>query len=348
MKLKVTALAVTLAGYTLAAVLPAAAQNQITGAGATFPAPVYAKWGEAAKPAVGVELNYQAIGSGGGQNQITNRTVDFGASDAPMDPAKLQSANLLQFPTVMGAVVPIVNLPGMETNQLKLTGDLLAEIYLGKITKWNDPKIAAVNGGVTLPNLAIAPVYRADGSGTSFVFTSYLSAASPDWRSQVGANTSVKWPAGAGARGNDGVAGTVKNTRGAIGYVENAYATQNKLTTTQLRNKSGAFVAPTPEAFQAAAASGNWGGAQNFAVDLIDQAGATSWPIVSATFVLVPKDPKDPARAASVLKWVDWAYNNGGPIATQLEYIPLPKAVQDSVRAAWRSSIMAGGAAVYQ
>ena len=348
MKLKVTALAVTLAGFTLAAALPAAAQNQITGAGATFPAPVYAKWGEAAKPAVGVELNYQAIGSGGGQNQITNRTVDFGASDAPMDPAKLQSANLLQFPTVMGAVVPIVNLPGMETNQVKLTGDLLAEIYLGKITKWNDPKIAAVNGGVTLPNLAIAPVYRADGSGTSFVFTSYLSAASPDWKSQVGANTSVKWPAGAGARGNDGVAGTVKNTRGAVGYVENAYATQNNLTTTQLRNKSGAFVAPTAKAFEAAAASGNWGGAQNFAVDLIDQAGATSWPIVSATFLLVPKDPKDPARAANVLKWVDWAYNNGGPVATQLEYIPLPKAVQDSVRAAWRSSIMAGGAPVYQ
>ena len=348
MKLKVTALAVTLAGLTLAAALPAAAQNQITGAGATFPAPVYAKWGEAAKPAIGVELNYQAIGSGGGQNQITNRTVDFGASDAPMDPAKLQSANLLQFPMVMGAVVPIVNLPGLAADQVKLTGDLLAEIYLGKITKWNDPKIAAVNNGVTLPNLAIAPVYRADGSGTSFVFTSYLSSASPDWKSQVGAGTSVKWPAGAGARGNDGVAGTVRNTRGAVGYVENAYATQNKLTTTQLRNKSGAFVAPTPEAFQAAASSGNWGGAQNFAVDLIDQAGATSWPIVSATFLLVPKDPKDPARAANVLKWVDWAYNNGSPIATQLEYIPLPKTVQDTVRAAWRSSIMAGGTAVYQ
>ena len=348
MKLKIKALAVTLAGVTLAAALPAAAQNQITGAGATFPAPVYAKWGEAAKSAIGVELNYQAIGSGGGQNQITNRTVDFGASDAPMDPVKLQSADLLQFPMVMGAVVPIVNLPGMAANQVKLTGDLLADIYMGKITKWNDPKIAAVNNGVTLPNLAIAPVYRADGSGTSFVFTSYLSAASPDWKSHVGANTSVKWPAGAGARGNDGVAGTVKNTRGAVGYVENAYATQNRLTTTQLRNKSGAFVTPTMEAFGAAASSGNWGGAQNFAVDLIDQAGATSWPIVSATFLLVPKDPKDPARAANVLKWVDWAYNNGGPIATQLEYIPLPTAVQDSVRAAWRSSIMAGGAAVYR
>ncbi len=348
MKIKVTALAVTLAGFTLGTALPAAAQSQITGAGATFPAPVYAKWGEAAKPAIGVELNYQAIGSGGGQNQITNRTVDFGASDAPMDPAKLQSANLLQFPMVMGAVVPIVNIPGMAINQVKLTGELLAEIYMGKIAKWNDPKIVAVNSGVALPNLAIAPVYRADGSGTSFVFTSYLSASSPDWKSQVGANTSVKWPAGAGARGNDGVAGTVKNTRGAVGYVENAYATQNNLITTELRNKSGAFVAPSMAAFEAAASSGNWGGAQNFAVDLIDQAGATSWPIVSATFLLVPKDPKDAARTANVLKWVDWAYNSGGPIATQLEYIPLPKTVQDNVRAAWRSSIMTGGTAVYK
>ena len=341
-------LAMTLAAIgSFTAALPAAAQ-QITGAGATFPAPVYAKWGEAAKAAIGVELNYQAIGSGGGQNQIVNRTVDFGASDAPMDAAKLQSANLLQFPMVMGAVVPIVNLPGIESNKVKLTGEMLAEIYLGKITKWNDPKLAALNAGVTLPNLAIAPVYRADGSGTSFVFTSYLTSASADWKGTVGAGTSVKWPAGAGARGNDGVVGTVRNTRGAVGYVENAYATQNNLTTTQLRNKSGAFVAPTAAAFQSAASAGNWGGAQNFAVDLIDQAGAESWPIVSATFLLLPKDPKDAARSASVLKWVDWAYNNGAAIATQLEYIPLPKAVQDAVRASWRTSVMANGAPVYK
>ena len=327
--------------------LPAGAQ-QITGAGATFPAPVYAKWGEAAKAAVGVELNYQAIGSGGGQNQIINRTVDFGASDAPVDGPKLATNNLLQFPMVMGAVVPIVNLPGVATNQVKLTGEMLADIYLGKVTKWNDPKLVEMNGGVTMPNLAIAPVYRADGSGTSFVFTSYLAAANPEWKSKVGASTSVKWPAGAGARGNDGVSGTVKNTRGAIGYVENAYATQNGLTTTQLRNKAGQFVSPTMEGFAAAAASGDWGGAQNFAVDLIDQNGAKSWPIVSATFLLLPKDPKDAARATSVLKFVDWAYNNGGPIATQLEYIPLPKAVQDSVRAAWRTQIMANGQPVYK
>ena len=336
-----------LAGFALGAVRPVAAQ-QITGAGATFPAPVYAKWGEAAKAATGVELNYQAIGSGGGQNQITNRTVDFGASDAPMDPAKLQSANLLQFPTVMGAVVPIVNLPGIEADKVKLTGELLADIYLGTITKWNDPKLTAMNPGVPLPNLAIAPVYRADGSGTSYVFTTYLSAVNPEWKTKVGASTSVKWPAGAGARGNDGVAGTVRNTRGAIGYVENAYATQNHLVTTQLQNKDGSFVAPTAAAFTAAASSGNWTGAQNFAVDLINQPGAASWPIVSATFLLVPKDPKDAQRAANVLKFVDWAYNNGGSIATDLEYIPLPKAVQDAVRSAWRASVMADGNPVYK
>ncbi len=326
---------------------PVAAQ-QITGAGATFPAPVYGKWGEAAKTAIGVELNYQGVGSGGGQNQITNRTVDFGASDAPMAADKLASANLLQFPMVMGAVVPIVNLPGVAKDQMKLTGELLADIYAGKITKWNDPKLVALNAGVTLPNVDIAPVYRADGSGTSFVFTSYLSAVSPDWQKSVGAGTSVKWPAGSGAKGNDGVASTVRNTRGGIGYVENAYATQNNLTTTQLRNKGGQFVSPTAASFQAAAAAGDWAGAQNFAVSLIDLNGPTTWPIVSATFLLLPKDPKDATRSANVLKWVDWAYNNGGPIATQLEYIPLPKAVQDNVRAAWKTSIMSGGAPVYK
>lgn len=313
--------------------------QQITGAGATFPAPVYAKWGEAAKSAIGIELNYQAIGSGGGQNQIFNRTVDFGASDAPVDATKLDENKLLQFPSVMGAVVPIVNLPGVEINQLKLTGDLLADIYLGKITKWNDPKIVALNGGVSLPNLAIAPVYRADGSGTTFVFTSYLSAVSPDWKSKVGANTSVKWPAGNGAKGNDGVAATVKQVRGGIGYVENAYATQNKLTTTQLRNKAGNFVEPALANFTAAAEAGDWANAKDYAVNLIDTAGANAWPVVSATFILLPEDPKDPQRSAAVQKFFDWAYANGGQIATSLEYIPLPKAVQDSVRTSWKSKV---------
>ena len=328
----------TLALATMLVAGPVAAQ-QITGAGATFPAPVYAKWGEAAKAAIGIELNYQAIGSGGGQNQIMNRTVDFGASDAPVDGPKLAENKLLQFPTVMGAVVPIVNLPGIEANAVKLTGPVLADIYAGKISKWNDPRIAETNAGVALPNLAIAPVYRADGSGTTYVFTSYLSAVSADWKDKVGAATSVKWPAGNGAKGNDGVAATVKQVRGAIGYVENAYATQNKLTTTQLRNKAGAFVAPTLAAFSSAAESGDWKGAKNYAVNLIDTAGPTSWPIVSATFILLPQDPKDAARSHAVIKFFDWAYNNGSAIASGLEYIPLPKSVQDAVRVSWKSDI---------
>jgi phosphate transport system substrate-binding protein len=337
MKLNRMALAAAFAGAAFI-VQPAFAQ-QITGAGGTFPAPVYAKWGEAAKAAIGIELNYQAIGSGGGQNQIINRTVDFGASDAPMDAEKLAANHILQIPTVMGAVVPIVNIPGVATDELKLTGELLAEIYAGKITKWNDPRLVELNRDVKLPSLAIAPVYRADASGTSYVFTSYLSAVSPEWKKDVGANTSVKWPAGSGAKGNDGVASTVKNTRGGIGYVENAYATQNKLTTTQMRNKAGDFVKPTMETFTAAAASADWAGAKNFAVSLVDQGGATSWPIVSATFLLLPEDPKDTARAANVAKFIAWAYQNGAQIATGLDYIPLPKTVQDIVLAKIKSDV---------
>lgn len=326
------------AAISCAVVLPVAAQ-QITGAGATFPAPVYTKWGEAAKAAIGVELNYQAIGSGGGQNQILNRTVDFGASDAPMDPAKLESGKLVQFPMVMGAVVPIVNLPGVADDQMKMSGEILADIFAGTITKWNDPKLVEMNRGVTLPNLAIAPVHRADASGTSFVFTSYLSEVSPEWKTKTGANTSVNWPAGTGAKGNDGVAASVKNVRGAIGYVENAYATQNKLTQVQLRNKSGAFVKPTIESFQAAAAGADWRGAKNYAVSLVDQPGATAWPIVSATFLLLPTDPKDAQRQQLVLKWVNWDYQNGDAIAKQLEYVPLPAAVKDMVRATWTKQL---------
>ena len=335
MNISLKALAIALVGFTPLA----AGAQQITGAGATFPAPVYAKWGEAAKASTGIELNYQAIGSGGGQNQILNRTVDFGASDAPMDPAKLESGNLLQVPTVMGAVVVIVNVPGVEMNQMKLPGELVADIYAGKVSKWNDPRIVEANKGLTLPNLAIAPVYRADGSGTTYVWTSYLSAVSPDWKSKVGFATSVKWPAGAGAKGNDGIAATVRNTKGAIGYVESAYASQNKLITTQLRNRAGAYVTPTPTAFASAASNANWHDAKNFAADMIDQPGDKSWPIVSATFILLPKDPKDPARAANVTKFFDWAYKNGGAIATSLDYIPLPETVQNAARAAWIAQI---------
>ncbi len=324
-----------LPALTLAALLTSAHAQQITGAGATFPAPVYSKWGEAAKTALGIELNYQAIGSGGGQNQILNRTVDFGASDAPVAAEKLESGKLLQFPSVMGAVVAIVNLPGIKENALRLTGPILTEIYSGKITKWNDPKLIELNPGVSLPALAIAPVYRADGSGTTFVFASYLAAVSPEWKEKVGAATSVKWPAGTGAKGNDGIAATVGNIKGAIGYVENAYASQNKLTTTQLQNKDGQFVTPTIAAFTDAAANGDWKNAKNFAVSLIDQPGATSWPIVSATFILLPLDPRDKARSDNVLKFFDWAYKDGDKIATGLDYIPLPQAVKDTVRKTW-------------
>ena len=335
MNISLKAIAVALVGFTPLA----AGAQQITGAGATFPAPVYAKWGEAAKAATGIELNYQAIGSGGGQNQILNRTVDFGASDAPMDPAKLESGNLLQVPTVMGAVVVIVNIPGVEMNQLKLPGELVADIYAGKVSKWNDPRIAEANNGLKLPNLAIAPVYRADGSGTTYVWTSYLSAVSPSWKSGVGAATSVKWPAGAGAKGNDGVAATVRNTKGAIGYVESAFASQNKLITTQLRNKAGVYVTPSAETFIAAASNANWRDAKNFAADIIDQPGEKSWPVVSATFILLPKDPKDAARSANVIKFFDWAYKNGSAIAAGLDYVPLPEAVQNAVRSAWTAQI---------
>lgn len=317
--------------------LPAAAQ-QITGAGATFPNPVYQKWGEAAAKAISIQLNYQSVGSGAGQTQIKNRTVDFGASDAPMTDAQLREANLLQFPAVMGSLVAIVNVPGVEDDKMKLTGELLADIYLGKVTKWNDARLADLNKGLALPNLAIAPVYRADGSGTTFVWVSYLAAVSPEWKDKVGVGTSVRFPAGTGARGNEGVAGTVRNTRGAIGYVENAYATQNKLVATQIRNKAGNFVSPTAESFLAAAQNADWKTA-NFAANLIDQAGAASWPVVSPTFILVPKDSKDAARTAAVLKFFDWAYGNGSKLAQDLEYIPLPKAVQDAVRAAWKTEL---------
>ena len=256
-----------------------------------------------------------------------------------MDAAKLESGKLLQLPTVMGAVVAIVNLPGLTINQVRLTGELLTEIYAGKVTKWNDPKLADLNTGVALPALAIAPVYRADGSGTTYVFTSYLSAKNPEWKDKVGAASSVKWPAGTGAKGNDGVSATVANVKGAIGYVENAYASQNKLTTVQLANKDGKFVTPTEAAFADAAKNGDWAGAKNFAVNLIDQPGATSWPIVSATFILLPKDPADKTRAANVKKFFEWAFKSGDSTATGLEYIPLPAPVKEAALKAWAADI---------
>ena len=318
----------------LAAAAPALAVD-ITGAGSSFAAPIYGAWGAAAKAPLGVLLNYQALGSSAGQNQVIARTVDFGASDAPMAGAKLASNMLLQFPTVMGGVVPIVNLPGIKSNQLRLTGAVLADLFSGEISTWNDPKIAALNPGVKLPDTAVAAVHRADGSGTTFVFTSYLAKESPDWKSKIGAASSIAWPTGAGAKGNDGVAATVRNTEGGIGYVEYAYANKNGLTTTLLKDKAGAFVAPDLDSFTKAADGADWQNAQFFAVDLLDTPGAGAWPIVSATFVLLPINPKDTARSAAVLRFFDWAFRNGAPAARSLQYVPLPASVQTAVRHAW-------------
>jgi phosphate transport system substrate-binding protein len=330
-----------LLGASAALTLPvfgAQAQSaQITGAGASFPNPIYQKWAEAVRNAIGIQLNYQSVGSGAGINQIRNRTVDFGATDAPLNAQQLTEGNLLQFPTVMGSLVAIVNIPGIEDNQLRLTGPILADIYLGKITRWNDAAIVAINPGLPLPNLAIAPAYRADGSGTTFVWVSYLSAVSQEWKDRVGVGTSVRFPAGTGARGNEGVAGTVRNVRGAIGYVENAYATTNKLVSTQLRNNAGNFVRPDHKAFMAAASAADWS-VPGFAANVIDQAGPESWPIVAPTFILLPTNPTDAARSATVRRFFDWAFANGSKLAEDLEYIPLPESVHNAVRASWRQS----------
>ena len=319
---------------------------QISGAGATFPAPLYAKWAEAQKAATGLALNYQAIGSGGGIKQIEAKTVAFGASDKPLKVEDLDKNGLVQFPTVMGGVVPVANLPGVAPGQLKLTGPLLADIYLGKVAKWNDPAIAKLNAGLPLPNLPITVVHRSDGSGTTFLFTSYLTAVAPQWAS-VGASDSVAWPAGQGGKGNDGVAAYVKQTPGSIGYVEYAYAKQNNMTYALLQNADGQFVAPTAANFAAAAAGADWSKAPGFYLLLLNQHGATSWPITGATFILMHKQQSDAATAQSVLKFFDWAYANGDGAAQDLDYVPLPANVKDMVRASWASVTGPDGKPVY-
>lgn len=292
MKFVVTVVALGLAGVSVAA-----QAEQITGAGSSFAAPIYSKWGEAWTSASGVQLNYQAVGSGAGINQINNRTVDFGASDMPVKADQLAEHKLMQFPTVVGGVDIIVNLPGIKPNELKLTGPILADIYLGNITKWNDKAIADLNPELKLPKTAIAPVHRADGSGTTFVFTDYLSMQSPDWKSKVGASTSVSWPVGAGAKGSDGVAGTVRQIPGGVGYDESSYAEQNHLTTAMMRNADGKFVAPTMAAFEASAANADWTKVQNFAIDLNDQPGAESWPISPQRLFCCRSIPRTKSRA---------------------------------------------------
>jgi phosphate transport system substrate-binding protein len=309
---------------------------EISGAGATFPYPIYAKWAEAYAEKTGLKMNYQSIGSGGGIKQITAKTVDFGASDMPLKPADLEKDGLTQFPMVMGGVVPVINVPGISTGQLKLDGKVLADIYLGKITKWNDPAIAALNSGLKLPDLAIAPVYRSDGSGTTFIFTHYLSEVSPEWKDKVGENTSVQFPSGIGGKGNEGVSAMASRTVGAIGYVEYAYAKQNKLTYALLRNKDGEFVSPDSAAFRAAAANADWSKSQDFYLLLTNQPGKESWPITGATFILLHKQQSKPEVAREVINFFDWAYLNGGKLADDLDYVPMPENVVKLVKQNWQ------------
>jgi len=329
---------ITVAGFLAAAILPAAADD-ISGAGATFPYPIYAKWADAYKKETGIGLNYQSIGSGGGIKQIQNKTVTFGASDMPLQPAELNKWGMVQFPTVIGGDIPVVNLEGIKSGDLKLDGDTLAKIFLGEITKWDDPAIKKLNPNVKLPSQAIVVVHRSDGSGTTFIWTDYLSKVSAEWKSKVGANTSVEWPAGIGAKGNEGVANNVQNTKGAIGYVEYAYAKQNKLTTVSMINKDGKTVEPNSASFQAAAASANWDKANGFYVILTEQGGAASWPIAGATFILIHKQPKDPAAAAEALKFFAWAYAKGDKMAEELDYVPMPKNVVAEIEKVWASEV---------
>ncbi|HZZ35238.1 MAG TPA: phosphate ABC transporter substrate-binding protein PstS [Caulobacteraceae bacterium] len=307
----------------------------LAGAGATFPAPLYAKWAEAYKAASGVIVNYQAIGSGGGIKQIKAGTVDFGGTDKPLKADELDAAGLYQFPVVMGGVVPVLNAPGIAPGQLKLTGAVLADIFLGTIKRWNAPQIAALNPGLKLPDLPITVVHRSDGSGTSFLFTTYLAGVSPAWASKVGASDSVQWPAGIGGKGNDGVAAFVKQTTGAIGYVEYAYAKQNGMAFAELQNAGGTAIAPSAASFAAAAAGADWDKAAGNYMLLVNQPGAGAWPITGVTFILIPKAPKDPAKAGAVLAFFDWAYRNGDGEAAPLDFVPLPSALKDRVRGQW-------------
>ncbi len=306
----------------------------ITGAGATFPFPIYSKWSEAYKAATGIGLNYQSIGSGGGIKQIKARTVDFGASDMPLKQEELDREELVQFPVIIGGVVPVVNIEGIEPGKLKLTGEVIANIYLGKITRWNDPAIQSINE-IKLPDLAITVVHRADGSGTSFLWTDWLSKVSAEWKDKIGAGTQVKWPTGIGGKGNEGVATMVQRTRGAIGYTEYAYAKKNKIAHTSVKNRDGKFVQPDDETFKAAADNADWTGTNGMATILTDQKGQKTWPITGASFIIMHKKQQDPLVGRAVLKFFNWAFNNGSKMAEELDYVALPKSLQDKVRVEW-------------
>jgi len=326
------------AGVIAASALPAYAAD-ISGAGATFPYPIYAKWADAYKKETGNGLNYQSIGSGGGIKQITAKTVTFGASDMPLKPEDLEKNGLVQFPTVVGGDVPVVNLDGIKSGDLKLDGQTLAKIFLGDIKSWDDEAIKKLNPNAKLPSQAIVVVHRSDGSGTTFIWTDYLSKVSADWKSKVGANTAVEWPAGIGAKGNEGVANNVVQTKGAIGYVEYAYAKQNSMVTVSMANKDGKTVAPNAAAFQAAAANADWEKTKGFYLILTDQPGAESWPIAGATFILIHKQPQEPAAATEALKFFAWAYAKGGKMAEDLDYVPMPAPVVKAIQKVWNDEI---------
>ena len=333
------ALTVTTAG--------AAFAQEITGAGATFPSPIYAKWAEAYQKATGVKMNYQSIGSSGGIRQINAKTVDFGATDAPLSAAQLEKEGLVQFPAVIGGVVPVVNLPGVKPGEMRLTGQVLGDMFLGKITKWNDKAIADLNPGMKLPAQDIAPVRRADGSGTTFIFTNYLSKVNAEWKSKIGEGQAVQWPAGMGGKGNEGVAAFVQRLPGAVGYVEYAYAKQNKLAHTLLKNLDGQFVAPDDDTFKAAAAGADWGKAA-FGAILTEQPGKDSWPITGATFILMHKAQAKPQQGIEVLKFFNWSYANGAKMAADLDYVPLPDVLTKQIASAWASQVKdTGGKALW-
>lgn len=343
--MNVSFLRTALVGAAFAASAGLTAAQELTGAGATFPAPIYAKWADAYNKATGARINYQSVGSGAGIRQIKAKTVDFGASDMPLSDADLDKDGMVQFPTVIGGVVPVVNIKGITPGQMKMTGQLLGDIYLGKITKWNDPAIAALNPGVPLPDSAIAVVRRADGSGTTFIFTNYLSKVNAEWKAKAGEGTAVNWPTGAGGKGNEGVSAFVQRLPNSIGYVEYAYAKQNKMSHVQMKNKDGVYVNPDEAAFKASAAGADW--AKSFHQILTEQPGAATWPISGATFILMYKNQDKPVNASNALKFFDWAYMNGDKMASDLEYVPLPDSVKNLVRAQWTNNIKdAGGKAI--
>jgi phosphate transport system substrate-binding protein len=336
LRLAAVGLAVAFAG--------AAAAQEVTGAGATFPAPLYAKWASDYNKATGVKINYQSVGSGAGIRQIDAKTVAFGASDMPLKDEELAKKGQIQFPTVIGGVVPVVNIQGVQPGQLRLNGQLLGDIYLGKITKWNDAAIKALNPSLNLPDSAIAPVRRADGSGTTFIFTNYLSKVNAEWKAKVGEGTAVNWPTGAGGKGNEGVAAFVGRLPNSIGYVEYAYVKQNKMNFAQVQNAAGQFVSPDDTAFKAAAAGADW--SKSFYQILTNQPGAQSWPITGATFILMHKVQDKPAEAAAALKFFDWAYKNGDKTADDLDYVPMPASVKAQVEKLWAAEIKDGSGKV--